>query len=127
MSILKYYKRTMKARMLTGDVPAWLAKHSRGVYIKACVMSCPPWLKVYKKELQALDETKRALTRATGVAHVLDHVVPVTHPYVCGLTVPWNLAVVPYAVNACKSNKWSPDQPDLFIDQVGKHETYELF
>lgn len=77
----------------------------------AAIASAPPW--VDRAALTSLRDYARNLTRATGVKHVLDHVVPLTHPYVCGLTVPWNLRVVTYAQNAAKSNRWSPDQIEM--------------
>ncbi len=93
-------------------LPAWLQRHTRMNYIINVVLSAPPW--VDRKALNALQKAAREKTRRTGVPHVLDHIVPVTHPYVCGLTVPWNLRIVPGTVNAFKGNSWSPDQDDLF-------------
>lgn len=124
MSITKYFKPSVRARILTNDPPAWLARCKRAAYIRTCIVSCPPWSN--RAELYALAETARAVSKATGEKHVLDHIVPVTHPYVCGLTVPWNLRIVPWRVNATKSNDFHPDQPDLFIDAVAKGENYEL-
>jgi hypothetical protein len=56
----------------------------------------------------------RVMTIVTGELHVLDHIVPVTHPVVCGLTVPWNLRVIHWRVNGAKGNTWNPDQLELF-------------
>lgn len=80
--------------------------------IAAVVLSAPPW--VDRWELYALKHTAAALTIVTGQLHVLDHIVPLNHPLVCGLTVPWNLRIVPWRVNATKSNNWNPDQLELF-------------
>jgi hypothetical protein len=41
------------------------------------------------------------------------HIVPLNHPYVCGLHVPWNMRVVPWRVNASKGNAFNPDQLPL--------------
>ena len=112
MSIVCYYRPGSKARAVRGDVPAWITNNARASYILACVLSCPPW--VDRWELLALRATAQALTIMTGRLHVLDHIVPVTHPNVCGLTVPWNLRIVPWRVNAAKGNQWKPDQMELF-------------
>lgn len=56
-------------------------------------------------ELYALKHMAAAITVFTGKLHVLDHIVPLNHSEVCGLTVPWNLQIVPWQVNAAKSNR----------------------
>lgn len=49
----------------------------------------------------------------TGVPFALDHIIPVVHPYVCGLHVENNLQVIPRLLNSKKSSrvayrfKWS--------------------
>jgi 5-methylcytosine-specific restriction endonuclease McrA len=74
----------------------------------------PPW--VSHKEMAQLHAEKLRRTEETGIEHVLDHIVPLNHPYVCGLNVPWNLQIITRAQNAAKSNKWCPDQLDLFSE-----------
>lgn len=44
----------------------------------------------------------------------LDHIIPLNHPRVCGLTVPWNLRTVPRAANISKSNAWCQWHGELF-------------
>lgn len=105
----------LRASVLRGeDLPAWLQKHSRSDYIIAVVLSAPPW--VDRAALLRLQKRARELTRVTGVKHVLDHIVPVCHPYVCGLTVPWNIRVIPATANAAKGNQFSPDQLEVFAE-----------
>lgn len=105
-------KAPSRVRLLEGDVPHWIANSKRSRYIAAIVLSTPPW--VDRKELFALHAAAQALTRASGIPHSLDHIVPVNHPRVCGLTVPWNLQVSPLRVNMAKSNKWCPEQLEMF-------------
>jgi hypothetical protein len=106
--IEKYVSAEMKRRLLAGDEPEWMKTHSRRGYIVASTLAAPFWIR--REEFRALRELETLLTEQTGVKHRLDHIVPISHPYVCGLNVPWNIQVLPHAVNAAKSNKWHPDQ-----------------
>jgi hypothetical protein len=58
------------------------------------------------------------LTRDTGIQHSVDHIVPISHPLVCGLHCPSNLRIIPLAENIHKSNNHWPDmwapQGELF-------------
>ena len=46
-----------------------------------------------------------ALTKITGEKYVVDHIIPLINPIVCGLHVPWNLRVITQEENLKKSNK----------------------
>lgn len=105
-------KAPSRVKLLRGEVPRWIANNKRASYIISVVLSCPPW--VDRKALFALHEEAQRLTKETGIVHVLDHEVPLNHPNVCGLTVPWNLRVVTWRVNASKGNNWNPHQLELF-------------
>lgn len=116
MGMVDYVRRKSRARLIKGDVPAWIQNSKRRNYIAAVVLSAPDW--VSTADLQALKAEAARLTKETGVRHELDHCVPLTHPRVCGLTVPWNLRIVTHKVNQAKSNRWCPEQRELFFNET---------
>lgn len=62
-----------------------------------------PWVRYV--DLQPWYEMASAITKRTGVKHVVDHIVPLVNGNVCGLHVPWNLRVIPELENLRKFNK----------------------
>lgn len=112
MSTVRYFNPTMRRKILAGSIPWWVQQHPRRSYIVAANLSTPDW--VDRNVLKRMHEEAKAATRETGIEHVLDHIIPLSHPDVCGLTVPWNLQVVTRAQNAAKSNRWNPNQIELF-------------
>lgn len=98
MSFLRSYHRpAMKRRLIAGNAPQWLLNHKRRGYIWAAILSFPPW--VSRAELALIDAEAHRLTRMTGVPHEVNHIIPLRHPLVSGLTVPWNLEIVTQATN----------------------------
>ncbi len=69
----------------------------------------PPWSS-WASVNAFWDESAR-MTKATGVQHSVDHIVPLVHPLVCGLHAPANMRVIPLAENIKKSNNHWPDMP----------------
>lgn len=59
----------------------------------------PPWLTTSQK-----NEIKRIYKEATEKGKTVDHVVPLQNDFVCGLHVPWNLAVITMEENSKKGN-----------------------
>lgn len=101
-------RKKLRADLLAGVEPEWLRIYPRRTYVRTLALSVPDW--VDWAAIQTFHTLKRQLTAATGVEHVVDHIVPLNHPYVCGLTVPWNLRVVTQQQNANKGNDFNPDQ-----------------
>jgi 5-methylcytosine-specific restriction endonuclease McrA len=112
MGMIHYIRMKSRERILQGDMPAWIHNSPRRRYIAAVVLSAPPW--VDREALRLLHYRAVCLTELTGIPHELDHIVPLNHPLVCGLTVPWNLEIVTAKINGAKSNRWMPDQLELF-------------
>lgn len=102
-----------------GRLPLWLdvlpaRKRARAVKL---ALSCVPWD-------GNRDAVKRVYREAKRMKLQVDHVIPLSHPYVCGLTVHSNLRLVTGAVNLAKGNKWHPDQEDAWGDEVAPHQLH---
>ena len=108
---MRLYSERIRNMVLAGLPPAWLYSHSRRRYVEQKILATPPWVK--HKEMMALHEEKLRITKSSGIRHVLDHIVPLNHPMVCGLNVPWNIQIVPYWHNSRKSNTFNFDQLEL--------------
>lgn len=98
----------------------WVNEYARlrGRRLTVQWLATPPWQS--KAELLVVYDECRAVSAATGVAHHVDHIIPVIHEQVCGLHVPWNLRIIPAKANLAKSNVWSDEvdnssvaQPDI--------------
>ena len=77
----------------------------------AKLRATPSWAN--QKAIQAFYKESARLTELTGIAHHVDHIVPLQSPWVCGLHCEANLQILPYYENQSKSNRYWPDMPDL--------------
>lgn len=67
----------------------------------------PPWLSAdHRRQIKAFHAHANDCRVVSGQAYHVDHVVPIKHPLVCGLHVPWNLQVLPQDVNDAKGAKF---------------------
>lgn len=112
MSAHRWHRPSLRLALCRGEVATWLRRHPRSSYVIQAVLATPPWVDV--AALKALAQERDRLTKETGIVHVLDHIVPLNHPRVCGLNVPANIQIIPRARNAAKSNAWCDEQLDLF-------------
>lgn len=110
MSLVSFVRPGSRARIMAGDIPHWVRSNARAWYITSVCLSAPPWVDI--KALLRLRDNARAITEMTGIPHVLDHIVPLNHPRVCGLTVPWNLEIKTARLNGHKANHWDEDAID---------------
>ena len=66
----------------------------------------PSWITAEQKlVMRELYIQAMQLTKITGERYVVDHIIPLINPTVCGLHVPWNLRVITQTENLKKSNK----------------------
>ena len=73
----------------------------------------PPWVTPDQKfAMRQLYLEAMKLTKITGERYVVDHIVPLINPDVCGLHVPWNLQVMTQEENLKKSNKLLDTLPE---------------
>lgn len=106
------FRPKSRVRLLAGEPVPWVERSKRSRYIAAVLRSTPAWVDV--AALKSIQYRARCLSEMTGVPHEIDHIVPLTHSLVCGLTVPWNLEIKTAVANNAKGNKWCPDQMELF-------------
>lgn len=103
--------RRLRERILTEGWTA-LPKSWRKQWIVQRVLATPPWVDM--TEIRAVYNQAATLTDATGVKHTVDHIVPLNHPRICGLHVPWNMQPMPAGPNFSKGNYFCPEQMELF-------------
>lgn len=67
-------------------------------------LATPQWANPLK--IAAIYRQRDRLTKETGVEHQVDHIVPLTHPRVCGLHWEGNMQIITAEENQKKSNKF---------------------
>lgn len=107
----RWFNAKFRPLLPAGTPPEWLLSHPRRKYIYAIVLGTPPWIS--REDLEPFYTRAAILTESTGWKHTVDHIIPLNHPLVCGLNVPWNLQVLTWEQNQAKGNKFCPDQLEL--------------
>lgn len=71
----------------------------------------PPWTRneFHQKKIEQIYERARSLTKATGVEHQVDHIIPLRGKSVCGLHVAENLQILTRIENSRKRNNFIGD------------------
>ena len=77
----------------------------RALKIKASVT----WANLFY--IEEIYELAVLRSKATGITHHVDHIVPLNSKIVCGLHCEANLQVIPGASNVSKGNRYWPDMP----------------
>lgn len=80
-------------------------RHAANVQIARAerLKATPSW--VDRAAIRAIFKEAALLTISTGIKQSVDHIIPMKHPLVCGLNVPWNLRIIPWDENHRKKNK----------------------
>lgn len=113
MGMLDYRRPNAKRLLLAGAEPRWIANSKRKNYIRQVVLSIPFWVK--PDELKLVKLRCQQTTALSGEEHHVCHIIPLNHPRVCGLTVPWNLEIKTAKINLAESNHIQlDDQLELF-------------
>ena len=70
------------------------------------VKATPKWLsKSDREHIKRIYKVRQKVSDKTGVEHHVDHIVPLKGDSICGLHVPWNLAIIPAKMNLSKGDK----------------------
>jgi len=77
------------------------------------LQATPPWLtNEHLSAIRMYYTESKALEKATGIKHHVDHIVPLQGKNVCGLHVPWNLQILTASANSSKSNSYPNEWED---------------
>ena len=119
--ISKYLKEycTKNAKALSRQKSTWRAANRgrismlRHKYEQRLKRATPHWLTA--EDISCMEDmytAARMFKEYTGIDYDVDHVVPLQGKTVCGLNVPWNLAILEQSANRRKGNRYWPDMPE---------------
>ena len=90
----------------SADLEYRSARTSQSAKYRAQKLSATPkWLtKAQWEEMYRVYKVANKVSLTTGKPHEVDHIIPLQGENVCGLHVPWNLAILPASINRSKGN-----------------------
>ena len=106
----KHKELTRSWRKKYSKTPKFLAgaRISTAKYKAKKLQASPQWLtEKHLLEIENIYRVCAIVTETTQKPHEVDHVVPLQGKTVCGLHVPWNLAIVPASMNRSKNNAFN--------------------
>lgn len=103
--------RSLRARLLRDGVAA-LPRSWQRPWMMQRILATPPWADMVA--IREVYDAAAQLTVRTGTEYVVDHIIPLIHPRVCGLHIAINLQPITAKANGAKSNRWCPEQGELF-------------
>lgn len=106
--------RRLRSRLSNRKNPARV-KANKIKYETKRKLATPPWVTDEDmREMNAVYEKARWLTRITGIRHQVDHIIPIQGKRVSGLHVLSNLQILTQPENVSKSN--------IYAELMGDHE-----
>jgi hypothetical protein len=104
--------RALRVRLMTHGRASLPPSFAASNWIVQRILATPLWADFH--ELRKVYNEADRLSRATGVKHNVDHIVPLNHPRVCGLHNHFNMRPLPAGPNMSKGNHWCPEQIEMF-------------
>lgn len=117
MSVVSRFLHWRKFRdaFISGvGIPEVLQRRSYFRYVSRMIIATPQW--VANKDLRYMARERVRMGKLWGEPYDVDHIIPLNHPRVCGLNVPWNLQCIPHTDNMRKGNAWCQWHGELFCE-----------
>lgn len=109
-----HWRKFRDAFITNEGIPPQVRARSYFRYVSHLIIATPPW--VANRDLRAVAKERVRLCKLWGEQYDVDHIIPLRHPTVCGLNVPWNLQIIPHLDNMKKGNAWCQWHGELFCD-----------